>query len=76
MFYQNVVLPTSQSNDNRIYGNQNNQPPPPPPQSHMNTYGNRNAGGYIQEVKNSAFSTIPNIAEVAFKNNGPLLHGK
>lgn len=76
MFYQNLVIPTTQSNENRlISGTQSSQPPPH--QSHMNSYGNRNMGGFIhQNVKNSTFSNIPSMQDVAFKNNGPLLQGE
>ncbi|KAK6617976.1 hypothetical protein RUM44_002418 [Polyplax serrata] len=74
LFYQNLVIPTSQSGDNRLCGNQSAHPPPQ--QSHMNTFGSRNVGGFIQqEVKSSSFSNMPNLQDVAFKNNGPLLHG-
>ncbi|KAL0268466.1 UNVERIFIED_CONTAM: hypothetical protein PYX00_010399 [Menopon gallinae] len=75
MFYQNVVLPTSQSGDSRMFGNRNSQPAAGPPQSHLNNYGNRNTASYLQEVKSSNFPTIPNLQECAFKNSAPVLHG-
>lgn len=75
LFYQNLIIPSSQSNDNRFSGSQNTQPPPQQSQ-HISAFGNRNVGGYLQQdMKSSAFSNISSLQDIQFKNSGSLLHG-